>query len=841
MRQMLRKMFQSFLFGFSMLAFMLVLFPQQAFAGGPPPAEFYRDPIIGVDSFFHNDDVLSTYEASGVFLPAFSEPDGSPRDNLTAGNPAATPDVGMAQAYDGGDNFLGYGRERSSVSNGYDLFVQSIPGVNNPVNWTSQVLSSSGDCAGGCPYGFSQIQDIVPDFNGGAYVLFEDGAEGGPIPTPFGATTLVYINPAGTVDWIEALSWRSAAIVTDGNDGVWLLRDSGPNFDGSGSTSVGILEHYVPAGQDLTFGGAGTVTVSSDAVSDKGGAAIVPYLDGGGDYDIMVLWADNDAVNPGIYARRFDDTGSAHASFSSTRGNRVVNVVNIDAAYFSASPGLFQIRADANPIILGDLVYAGAILDGELSVFALDGDGVNQFPCGYNAVTSDFDQFDMVMRYGISGGDRGGYLIWQDGNDLNMSLIGPAGESEWDVGGETIFSSASLEVTLKSPGFVSNARGRYEASSALLDTSTTGGTLIYGTGGVGFTRLDFTDGDYPSGAGGDCPAAAVPDAIADLSAVAGDAEVDLNWSAPADNGSPITDYVIEFREFPAGVFATFADGVSVGTSVTVPILTNGLVYEFRVSAVNGAGTSAVSNLVQSTPAGLSGRSVSREKGTAPSVILGKIREFFAITAPDSDSGSLKGSAPDSFSEKVQESDGGEDRSAYIRYEQEQQILRGAAERREGSDQLRDLMLELTRLFLWMKGDQYQPTVLTEQLATPYYDFFLTRYFHNLAGVEYLESRDDSAYEFQYRDPINDPTRILADYQKSVMLTFGRVCFDPDLLRYAEEIDVIGNGAWFHRYAEIMKHWTAAVLGTQNTVPWRTTQDIDVLQSLLRFLVNHCEA
>ena len=39
---------------------------------------------------------------------------------------------------------------------------------------------------------------------------------------------------------------------------------------------------------------------------------------------------------------------------------------------------------------------------------------------------------------------------------------------------------------------------------------------------------------------------AVPSAVADLAATAGNGEVVLTWTAPAANGSAITDYVIEF-------------------------------------------------------------------------------------------------------------------------------------------------------------------------------------------------------------------------------------------------------------------------------------------------------
>lgn len=44
--------------------------------------------------------------------------------------------------------------------------------------------------------------------------------------------------------------------------------------------------------------------------------------------------------------------------------------------------------------------------------------------------------------------------------------------------------------------------------------------------------------------------AVVPDAVDDLDATPGDTEVDLTWTAPADGGSAITDYIVQYRVKP---------------------------------------------------------------------------------------------------------------------------------------------------------------------------------------------------------------------------------------------------------------------------------------------------
>jgi titin len=71
-------------------------------------------------------------------------------------------------------------------------------------------------------------------------------------------------------------------------------------------------------------------------------------------------------------------------------------------------------------------------------------------------------------------------------------------------------------------------------------------------------------------------------------------QVALTWTAPAANGSAITDYMVEFKTVAAATWSTFADGTSTATSATVTGLTNGTAYLFRVKAVNAVGASVES-------------------------------------------------------------------------------------------------------------------------------------------------------------------------------------------------------------------------------------------------------
>ena len=100
-------------------------------------------------------------------------------------------------------------------------------------------------------------------------------------------------------------------------------------------------------------------------------------------------------------------------------------------------------------------------------------------------------------------------------------------------------------------------------------------------------------------AGGYVPVGTPPAAPAAPTATAGNASATVTWTAPADNGNPITGYKVysSADNFAAAVASPTA------SPATVSGLTNGTGYTFKVSAVNGTGEgppSAPSNSV--TPA-----------------------------------------------------------------------------------------------------------------------------------------------------------------------------------------------------------------------------------------------
>jgi len=372
--------------------------------------------------------------------------------------------------------------------------------------------------------------------------------------------------------------------------------------------------------------------------------------------------------------------------------------------------------------------------------------------------------------------------------------------------------------------------------------------IIAGNDNDNSTFLDSLETlDLAVGGGG---GATVPNAIVDLSATPGSMEVSLSWSAPADGGDPITDYVIQFGEtagFP-GNAAVFNDGVSTATSATVTGLTNGTDYSFVVSAVNGIGTAADSNVETATPVAVGG---GRDRASAidgPQFFLGKIREMVDGLVADGDDeqevlrGSAEGSgsgdfagfrapANDSVSSSLS------DRLAISGNPELYPQFGGGGNAEVRS--LLDLIRVLRILFAWTSHSSTELTPAYQVMADEYHRMFLTRRFHALVGVEYLHRGNTQAYEFDYVFPIDDPVENVVFLMRSVLLTFGKACYDDAVLRDAEALDVEGDQFWYRGYVRVMKPWMDEVLKTHSYVMWRSVSDVQLLDALWLYLSAFC--
>lgn len=125
--------------------------------------------------------------------------------------------------------------------------------------------------------------------------------------------------------------------------------------------------------------------------------------------------------------------------------------------------------------------------------------------------------------------------------------------------------------------------------------------------GLNNSTLDFTGEDCNesnplaacSGSGGSSP-----QKVMGLSASPGNAQIVLNWTAPADGGSPITNYKV-YRSTTSGAEVLVVAGgcSSLGNVLTCTDsgLTNGTMYYYKVSAVNVIGEGPQSDEANATP------------------------------------------------------------------------------------------------------------------------------------------------------------------------------------------------------------------------------------------------
>jgi hypothetical protein len=72
-----------------------------------------------------------------------------------------------------------------------------------------------------------------------------------------------------------------------------------------------------------------------------------------------------------------------------------------------------------------------------------------------------------------------------------------------------------------------------------------------------------------------------------VTAIPSDGETALSWTTPSDNGSPITGYVVKYRQQGSPTWTSWVFS-GTGTSTTINSLMNGATYEFEVSALNGS-------------------------------------------------------------------------------------------------------------------------------------------------------------------------------------------------------------------------------------------------------------
>ena len=134
-----------------------------------------------------------------------------------------------------------------------------------------------------------------------------------------------------------------------------------------------------------------------------------------------------------------------------------------------------------------------------------------------------------------------------------------------------------------------------------------------------------------------------------LAVEAGDGQVVLRWSEPANNGSPLLSY--EYRQRSEGTSWlpdwTTVDGGASADSLMVTELTNGTLYTFGLRAVNAVGAGDSTEVVATPQALILGRATVRfaENGTDTVAVYTSLQAGvgWSLTGTDADSLTIDGS------------------------------------------------------------------------------------------------------------------------------------------------------------------------------------------------------
>jgi hypothetical protein len=429
---------------------------------------------------------------------------------------------------------------------------------------------------------------------------------------------------------------------------------SGPGAAGSGATGgAGGTGNYAPGtagGSDdpaaLTVAGGGTGGAVPGGARGGGGAGGYGGGGGGGGSRGSIL-SSNVAGGGGGSSLASNYLGSASISVKSgTRGIQLPGLVAGDGAVGSVV-----------------MTFNGAAVPGAPTGVSADA-GDQQASVSFSTPASDGGS--PITSYTVTA-SPGGHSATCPGSPCVVTGLTNGTAYTFTVhatntNGDSTESSASTSVTPATPPGAptgaSAVAGAGQASVSFSAPASNGGAAITGytatsspggltgtcasspctvsglTNGTAYTftvRATNPIGDSPASAASTAVSPAdVPDAPV-VTATPGDERITVTFTAPADQGSPITGYLVSTNG--GSTWSTLPTTTGGGTVTgTVTGLANGTTYAVRVRAVNGKGNGVASITRSVTPATVPGApsGVSATRGNASASV--------SFTAPSSNGG-----------------------------------------------------------------------------------------------------------------------------------------------------------------------------------------------------------
>jgi hypothetical protein len=234
----------------------------------------------------------------------------------------------------------------------------------------------------------------------------------------------------------------------------------------------------------------------------------------------------------------------------------------VDASTPTTNYATWALRVDGSPVVRSYLKFDASAVSGPVQTATLR----------IWATSAQSVGFDVYAVADASWTETGLTAANQPSGSISASKLGSSGSVSADT-----WKTVDVTALLGAPGIYSimlqTTNSQALALSSREDTAHPPQLVLsFGTAG-----------------------ATVPDAPSNVSAIAGDSQATVSWTAPAANGSPISGYAI------TGTPTGSASAPSGATSATVTGLTNGTSYTFTVTATNGVGpgpASAASNAVK---------------------------------------------------------------------------------------------------------------------------------------------------------------------------------------------------------------------------------------------------